>query len=209
MHEDSVRLSASDATQANGKYHLREHQSHNKHLNACKLRLKRFVGEHPEQTFLVYQVPMVVVGSALREAKGILNHIIHSLRTDGFSAEYLGSNLLFISWSAAPRNSLYEVQDYVQHAQMGFPSAERRSRRKNVSHVVPLTAENIERRGPGPPMVITDVERTKARLDREIQKRIQVYDSSDSQLNAVRRKQFDNFTSHEDALQSVVNRNTL
>ena len=67
MEDDSyITLNASDATRANGMYHAREHQSHNKHLNACKLRLQRFIKEHPDQTFLIYQVPMVVVGSALR-----------------------------------------------------------------------------------------------------------------------------------------------
>ena len=210
MEEDShVRFTANDATKANGMFFVREHQSHNKHLNACKLRLKRFISEHPEQTFLVYQVPLVVVGSALREAKAVLNHMIHSLKNDGFSAEYLGSNLLFISWKPAVNNPNNEVKDYVRHAQMGFP-AERRNKHRHHRTVVPLTQENLERqRGPGPPMPVSDVERTKARLDREIQKRMQVYNQQDTEQDALRRSIFANATSHDEALKNVVNRNVL
>lgn len=207
MEEDShVRFTAHDATRANGMFYVREHQSHNKHLNACKLRLKRFISEHPEQTFLVYQVPLVVVGSALREAKAVLNHMIHSLKNDGFSAEYLGSNLLFISWKPAANNPKNEVKDYVRHAQMGFP-AERRNKHRH--RVVPLTQENLERQGPGPPMPVSDVERTKARLDREIQKRMQVYTQQNTEQDALRRSIFENATSHDEALRNVVNRNVL
>ena len=206
--EDShIRFTASDATRANGLYHQREHQSHNKHLNACKVRLKRFIQEHPEQTFLVYQVPMVVVGSALREAKSVLNHMIHSLRNDGFVVEYLGSNLLFISWKAAVANPENEVKDYVRHAQMGFPSEVRRHRSSTT--VVPLTQENLQRRGPGPPVTVSDTERTKARMDREIQKRLEIYDTRNSAVEARRRASYDQATSHEDALRSVVNRTVL
>lgn len=211
MEEDSkIILSASDATKANGMYHVREHQSHNKHVNACKLRLKRFLREHPEQTFLVYQVPLVVVGSALREAKSILNHMIHSLRNDGFSVDYLGSNFLFISWKPATPNT-NEVKDYVQHAQMGFPS-ERRRRRGVVgghSTVVPLTQENLQQRGPGPPVVVSDADRTASRMNREIQRRLKIYDSQNSEASAERRMQFDQATSHQDALRNAVNRAVL
>jgi hypothetical protein len=208
MEEDShVRFTANDATKANGMFFVREHQSHNKHLNACRLRLKRFISQHPEQTFLVYQVPLVVVGSALREAKSVLNHMIHSLRNDGFSAEYLGSNLLFISWKAAANNPKNEVKDYVRHAQMGFPTERRNKHRQRT--IVPLTQENLERRGPGPPLFVSDVERTKARLDREIQKRMQVYNEQNTEQDALRRSIFTNATTHDEALKNVVNRTVL
>lgn len=210
MEEDSyVNFNASDATRANGMYYTREHQSHNKHLNACKLRLQRFIREHPEQTFLVYQVPMVVVGSALREAKSVLNHMIHSLRNDGFSAEYLGSNLLFISWKPATTNPEHEVKDYVKHAQMGFPSEKRSRKHREPPTIVPLTQENLRRSGPGPPINISDTERTKTRMDREIQKRLQVYDTQNSTVDAQRRVAYDRATSHQDALRNVVNRTVL
>jgi hypothetical protein len=205
----NINLTASDATRANGMYYVREHQSHNKHLNACKLRLRRFIKEHPEQTFLVYQVPMVVVGSALREAKSVLNHMIHSLRNDGFSAEYIGSNLIFISWKAAVEKGRDEVKDYVRHAQMGFPS-EKRSRKENKERtIVPLTEENLQRRGPGSPIVVSDTERTRARMDREIQKRLQVYDTHNSTIETQRRSVYDKATSHQDALRNVINRTVL
>jgi len=209
MEEDSyINFNAADATRANGMYYTREHQAHNKHLNACKLRLQRFIKEHPEQTFLVYQVPMVVVGSALREAKSVLNHMIHSLRNDGFSADYLGSNLIFISWKPATINERHEVKDYVTHAQMGFPS-EKRSRKQQPPTVVPLTQENLRRTGPGPPVHVSDTERTKARMDREIQKRLQVYDTQNSAVDAQRRAAYDKATSHQDALRNAVNRTVL
>ena len=208
--EDSyISFSASDATRANGMYHNREHQSHNKHLNGCKMRLKRFIQEHPEQTFLIYQVPMVVVGSALREARSVLNHMIHSLKNDGFSAEYLGSNLLFISWKAAVANPKHAVKDYVSHAQMGFPSERRSRKRQQEPMVVSLTQENLQRTGPGPPANVSDTERTKARRDREIQKRLQVYETQNSAVDAQRRDAYDRTTSHQDALRNVVNRTVL
>lgn len=211
MAEDDsyIKLTALDATRANGMYHQREHQGHNKHLNACKLRLKRFITEHPEQTFLVYQVPMVVVGSALREAKSVLNHMIHSLRGDGFAAEYLGSNLIFISWKAAVANPEHEVQDYVRHAQLGFPSERRARRRNDAPVVVPLTQENLQRSGPGAPVAVSDTERTRARMDREIRKRLQAYDAQSSTSAARRRAVYDRTTSHQDALRKVVNRTVL
>ena len=208
--EDSyLHFTASDATKANGMYYQREHQSHNKHLNACKVRLKRFIMEHPEQTFLVYQVPMVVVGAALREAKSVLNHMIHALRNDGFTAEYLGSNLIFISWKPATSNPNNEVKDYVRHAQMGFP-VERRSRKQHQAPMVlPLTQENLQRTGPGPPVNVSDTERTKVRMEREIQKRLQVYDTQNSKIDAQKRADYNRMTSHEDALRAVVNRTVL
>lgn len=209
MEEDSyIHFNASDATRANGMYYTREHQSHNKHLNACKLRLKRFLQEHPEQTFLIYQVPMVVVGSALREAKSVLNHMIHSLKNDGFSAHYLGSNLIFISWKPAVTNAKHEIKDYVRHAQMGFPS-EKRSQKRQEPTVVPLTQENLRRTGPGAPINVSDTERTKTRIDREIQKRLQVYETQNSAISAQRRASYDKATSHQDALRNVVNRTVL
>ena len=210
MEDDSyINFNASDATRANGMHYTREHQSHNKHLNACKLRLKRFLKEHPEQTFLIYQVPMVVVGSALREAKSVLNHMIHSLRNDGFSAEYLGSNLIFISWKAAVTNSKHEVKDYVRHAQMGFPSERRPRKRHEDPTIVALTQENLRRTGPGSPIDVSDTERTKTRMDREIQKRLQVYETQNSAVDAQRRIAYDKATSHQDALRNVVNRTVL
>ena len=210
MEEDSyINFNASDATRANGMYYTREHQSHNKHLNACKLRLQRFIRDHPEQTFLIYQVPMVVVGSALREAKAVLNHMIHSLRNDGFSVEYLGSNLIFISWKPAAMNKNNEVKDYVRHAQMGFPSEKRPRKQREEPTVVSLTQENLRKTGPGPPMHVSDTERTKARMDREIQKRLQIYDAQDSAVDAQRRASYEKATSHQDALRNVVNRTVL
>lgn len=209
MEDDllDMQFTASDATRANAEHYQKEQQAHNKHLNACKLRLRRFIREQPQQTFLVYQVPIIVIGSALREAKSVINHMIHSLRKDGFSAEYLGSNLLFISWKAARRENV--VNDYVKHAELGFPG----ERRRTATHVIaPLTRENIQRRGPGPAIIMNDTERTKARLDREILKRMQRYEENNSHPYAQRRRHFDNMMSHEDAMRSAVTavtRNTL
>ena len=204
MEEDDMpRLTAADATRANALFFEREHNSHNRHVRACKGRLQRFIRDHPEQTFLVYQVPMVVVGSALREAKSVINHMIHALRADGFDAAYLGSNLIFISWRPATPNPRHAVKDYVRHAQMGFPATRSRTR------VVPLTSENLAKRGPGPPVAVSDVERTKMRMDREISKRLQQYEKDNHNPSAERRRHFDHITSHEDALRSVVNRTTL
>jgi len=154
-------------------------------------------------------VPMVVVGSALREAKSVLNHMIHSLKNDGFSVDYLGSNLIFISWKPAAINSKYEVKDYVRHAQLGFPSEKRSRKHHEAPTIVPLTQENLNRTGPGPPVYVSDTERTKARLDREIQKRLQVYDTQNSAVDARRRAVYDKATSHQDALRNVVNRTVL
>tara|TARA_Y100001936_G_C16086897_1_gene682425 strand:- start:3611 stop:4243 length:633 start_codon:yes stop_codon:yes gene_type:complete len=210
MEEDSlIRFTASDATRANVNFYNREHEAHRKHLNACKLRLKRFITEHPEQTFLVYQVPLVVVGSALREAKAILNHMIHSLKIDGFNAAYLGSNLLFISWKSADPDSRTNVKDYVKHAQLGFPSERKKRSSHRGENVVPLTQENLELRGPGPPLLVSDVERTKERLDREIQKRMQNYNERNTDEEARRRKLYHAATSHNDALRNAVNRRVL
>jgi len=143
----------------------------------------------------------------LREA--VLNHMIHSLRNDGFSTEYLGSNLLFISWKAAVTNPKHEVKDYVRHAQMGFPAERRSSKRHQDPTVVPLTQENLRRTGPGPPLSVSDTVHTKTRMDREIQRRLQVYDTQNSTVDAQRRTAYDKTTSHQDALRNVVNRTVL
>lgn len=210
MSEDNsyIQFTASDATRANGAYYQREYYTNSKHVNACKLRLKRFITDHPEQTFLIYQVPMVVIGSALRDAKTVLNHIIHSLRNDGFCAEYLGSNLLFISWNAAASNDRQKVKDYVEQAQLGF-DPRRRIRRPAAPTVVPLTKENLVRNGPGPPLPVSDNDRIKARMNREIQQRLQIYANDNSSSNLQRRAIYDRVTSHEDAMRNVANRTIL
>ncbi len=198
-----VRFSASDATRAHGMHATREIQSYTKHLNACKVRLKRFISEHPDQTFLVYAVPMIVVGSALRDAKAILNHMIHRLREDGFTAHYLGSNLIFIQWQPSERHDW--PKDYVQGA--AHQRATHQTRASAVGASYPLTQENVqdlERRGPGPPVVVSDQDRVKFRLDNEIKKRLTSYEQNAQHPNAQRRKHFENYTTHQDALRAAV-----
>lgn len=197
--EAPIRLSAADATRANGLHRQREHAAHARHLHACKARLRRFVREHPEQTFIVYQVPLVVVGSALREARSVINHMIHSLRADGFRTEYLGSNLLFISWRSAASDPRYVVQDYVERSLLSPDAAtptthwwaansgggnattattddnsykETRATRGAAPHlVVPPTAGAIWQH-----QQATQTERTRHRMDDEIRRRLRAYD---------------------------------
>ncbi len=205
MEDDSlIRFSASDATREHEVHALRETHSYTKHLNACKTRLRRFIKEHPEQTFLVYAVPMIVVGSALRDAKSIINHIIHRLRKDGFDSHYLGSNLIFIQWNASERHD--GPHDYVT------ASKKRRSVATSNLVTTPLTSDALAaRRGPGPPIIVSDQERTKARLEYEMQRRLSSYEHDTQHPNAQRRKHFENYTSHQDALRAAVapNRTTL
>ena len=116
--------------------------------------------------------------------------------------------LFVISSEALDINERHEVKDYVTHAQMGFPS-EKRSRKQQPPTVVPLTQENLRRTGPGSPIDVSDTERTKTRMDREIQKRLQVYETQNSAVDAQRRIAYDKATSHQDALRNVVNRTVL
>lgn len=206
-----LRFSAMDATRAHAQHMAKEEQGYKRHLHACKLRLKRFIRDHPTQTHLVYQVPMVVVGYALRDAKLVLNHIIHQLRKDGFVAHYLGSNIIFISWEPAAPRAQTKVLDYVQEATMHVqpavyaPSLHARE----APTVVPLSQMHLQRRGPGPSIRVGNHGLTKTRLDRELQKRLAVYESASGHQQSEQRKLFNNFHTHEDAMRAVVARTTL
>jgi hypothetical protein len=202
-----IRFSAADAARRNGEHAEREYHAYRRFTTACKARLQRFITEHPEQTFLVYAVPMVIVGASLKDAKGAINHIIHDLKKEGFDAYYLGENLIFIQWKPAPRGQ-YEVKDYVEGA-----LAPRRSRQ-----VVPPTQQSLQahgqlshrsQRGPGAPIIASDSERYKLRLERELHDRMQSYERDSRHPSAQRRKVFDGVMTHEDAMRAAVSRTTL
>ena len=117
MDQDSVRFTAKEAVSASTSSLQKTYFTYSRFANACRVRLKRFVHEHPEQKFLVYAVPLVLMGGALHEPKVALNHVIHELKRDGFDASYLGENLIFISWMAPVSRTAtvdaYVVPDYV------------------------------------------------------------------------------------------------
>tara|TARA_Y100000992_G_scaffold298539_3_gene263869 strand:+ start:43 stop:633 length:591 start_codon:yes stop_codon:yes gene_type:complete len=189
-NDDHVTFSAADALAASRTHRERQQTQLNRHLHACKLRLKRFITANPDKTWIVYKVPLVVIGSALKEAKTIINSIIHSLRSDGFSVDYLGSNIIFISWKSARHE---RKRDYVNEAILGDHAHRSASRLLSASRhaaaaaatapatgaaghqVMALTAQNLNRLQLPPPLVVSDVDRTRNRLNREIEKRIQMY----------------------------------
>lgn len=205
-----VRFSAHDATRAHGDHVVREYHGYSKFASACKARLRRFSLEHPTQTFLIYSVPMVIAGAALRDARAVINHIIHTLKRDGFDAQYLGSNLIFIQWKRAEDQEKYVVNDYVEDALRGGSAPGGVGSTAMGPVVVPPTRAAIARRGPGQPTIImSDGERHKARMDQDIAARMQNYERDVRHPNAVRRKMFDNHMSHEDAMRAVTARSVL
>ena len=201
-----VRFSAQDATRAHGNHIIREYHGYSRFAAACKARLKRFSIEHPTQTFLIYSVPMVIVGAALRDARLVINHIIHELKKDGFQAQYLGSNLIFIQWKRAEEQKDFVVNDYVEDALRGSSSS---GAVVNTLTIVPPTRAAIARRGPGQPITVSDNERNKLRLDQEVAARMKNYEKDARHPNAMRRKMFDKHMSHEDAMRAVTGRNVL
>lgn len=201
-----VRFSAHDATRAHGDHVVREYYGYSRFAAACKARLKRFSIEHPTQTFLIYSVPMVIVGAALRDARAVINHIIHDLKKDGFDAQYLGSNLIFIQWKRAEEQKEFAVKDYVEHALRGSSVS---GAVVNTPTIVPPTRAAISQRGPGQAIIVSDSERNKKRLDEEIATRMKNYEKDARHPNAMRRKMFDRHMSHEDAMRAVTSRSIL
>ena len=202
-----LRFSARDATRTHGEHVLREFHGYSRFATACKARLKRFATEHPTQTFLIYSVPMVIVGAALRDARAVINHIIHDLKKNGFNAHYLGSNLIFIQWKRAEEQEEYIVQDYIEDAMRGNGAS---GATVNVlPTVVPPTRDAIARRGPGPPVVVSESVQNKLRLNKAIEERQRLYERDSRHPNAIRRRMFDKHMSHEDALRAVTSRNVL
>ena len=51
-------------------------------------------------------------GAALFDPKMAINHVIHCLIRDGFRADYLGENLIFIHWDIKDLPQ-FQVHDYV------------------------------------------------------------------------------------------------
>lgn len=201
-----VRFSAHDATRAHGDHVVREYHGYSRFATACKARLKRFSLEHPTQTFLIYSVPMVIVGAALRDARAVINHIIHDLKKDGFEAQYVGSNLIFIQWKKAEEQEDFVVKDYVEDALRGSSAS---GAVVNTPMIVPPTRAAIAHRGPGQPIGVSDNERNKMRLDQEITARMKNYEKDSRHPNAMRRRMFDKHMSHEDAMRAVTERNVL
>lgn len=213
MEDDSVaRFTASDAMRMNEDRIRREFHGYARFAIACKARLRRFITEHPSQTYLVYAVPAVVVGSALRDARGVINHIIHVLHADGFRANYLGSNLIFISWDAAPIPPQLKVSDHVSAAlNIGpSPAAPTRSSsrvRFDAHHDNAMPGVPVD--GPGPPMILSDTDTYRRRLDAAISNRMSEYERDSRHPNARRRREFNNAFTHTDALRAAVARTRL
>lgn len=195
-----ISISASEATRRNGDFAERSYHAYGHYTAACRTRLKRFIEEHPDQTFLVYSVPMVIVGAALRDARGIINHIVHSLKSDGFDAHYLGDNLIFIQWEKAAQR--HTIEDHVGTALVGASTS---ASLGTLSHRTERARSNDVR----PVVTVSDKDAYAQRLENEMKQRMITYERDARHPNAQRRKSFNNMMSHQDALHAAVTRTSL
>lgn len=160
-----------------------------KFATACKVRLERFVKENPSKTSMVYAVPLVLPGAALFDPKQAINHVIHVLKKDGFGAEYIGENLIFIHWSikALPQ---YQVHDYVASSII-------KSR-----HPLKAVSDAGALQGPGVSHNVNTqrVSHTK-HIDSEIKRRMTYYMDDESSKNM--RKIYSNSTTHDQVLNKM------
>ena len=194
MDHSSVRFTARDAASASASSLQKTYFTYSRFANACRVRLKRFVSEHPEQKFLVYAVPLVLMGGALHEPKIALNHVIHELKRDGFDASYLGENLIFISWMAPVTPTAmdaYIVPDYVSG-----------SVRPGVATVAPSRFSVPS--GPGRPAPPSSKHAYRNFLEQQITEREDEYRASD--VGAETRELYAGAYSHQDAMRNVVGR---
>ena len=182
---------ARELTATNGMHLEREAKKFEKHYDACVTRLKRFAKDHPERTSLLYAVPIVLVGSALRDAKATLNYVVNRLLEAGLDASYVGENLVFIKWEAAvPKGSLTRDHVSVVPRQQVAPS------------------RPVDQSQPPPPMLTSDRLTNVERLDDAIANRLSAYDTNE-ESNDEKRARFNGFYRHEDALRATIGRNVL
>lgn len=118
-----MKFTAKDAAQIGRQSLERSYTTYSKFANACRVRLQRFVTEHPEQKFMIYAIPLVLVGGALHDGRETINHVMHELHRDGFRAAYLGENLIYITW-ATPED-VPKVNDYIAQATTPRPVVSR------------------------------------------------------------------------------------
>lgn len=156
---------------------------------ACKTRLRRFCQEHPSKTSMIYAVPLVLPGAALFDPKQAINHVIHVLKIDGFGAEYIGDNLIFIYWEIQDLPK-YKVHDYVASSMM----------KSKVP--MKMIAPNGNIRGPGDAYQVNrDRINHTNHMDKEISKRMSLYADDDSQK--LIRRVYNNSTTHQKVLNKV------
>jgi hypothetical protein len=187
MDHDIVKFTAKDAAAAARQASERSTFAYSRFSNACRVRLKRFVTDHPNQKFMIYAVPLVLAGGALHDAREAINHVIHDLQRDGFHAQYLGENLIYISWSTPVSNQ--KVNDYVSLATIG--------QNKSETSANPVT-------GPGLPAPVQTNAAYKDFINHEIQRRQQEYTDEDA---SSRRLYTGSFT-HEDAMRKLMHSHT-
>lgn len=184
MDHDTVKFTARDAATVARQANEKSYFAYTRFANACRVRLKRFVTDHPAQKFMIYAVPLVLVGGALHDAREAINHVIHELHRDGFGAQYLGENLIYISWSSTP--STKSVNDYVSQATVG--------QRPPDAHA------NAVLTGPGLPQPVQTNAAYKDFVENEVRRRQQEYTDDDA---STRRLYTGSFT-HEDAMRKLM-----
>lgn len=179
-----MEFNANQASRAGEAAAQRRYYNYSQFASACKSRLKRFVKENPTQTHMIYAVPLVVPGAALFDPKTAINHVIHKLKEDNFNAQYVGENLVYISWKIK-KNKSYEVKDYVGCAVSG-----------NKVQAVEI------KKGPGTPInPVAPQFAHSSHMNKEVERRMKEYsdDSTDQRIRAM----YNGSYTHEDALKGV------
>lgn len=188
MDHDTVKFTARDAATAGRQAGEKSYFMYSRFANACRVRLKRFVTDHPTQKFMIYAVPLVLVGGALHDARDAINHVMHELQRDGFFARYLGENLIYISWS--PATATKHVNDYVYEATIG--------QAKSEPHTIPALS------GPGRPQPVPTNTVYKDFVENEIRRRQQEYTDEYSST----RQLYSGSLTHEDAMRKLMRSHT-
>ena len=192
MDQDSVKFTAKDAAAAASTLVERNYHTYGRFANACRVRLRRFVQENPQQQFMLYKVPLVLMGGALHEPVAALNHIIHQLKRDGFDASSVGENLIFISWyHMADANSRFAVPDYVSTSVK--PTA-----------TPPTVGALSVPTGPGRPQPPQSKYKYKNYINQQISDRQREYEEAD--VGSDTRALYTGAFSHQDAMKGLIGR---
>ena len=167
----------------------KQYYTYMKFAGACKARLKRFCKENPTKTSMVYAVPLVLPGAALFDPRMAINHVIHCLIRDGFKADYLGENLIFIHWDIKDLPQ-FQVHDYVASSLV---------KSKNPLKIISATGAL---QGPGNAYRESSQRIAHSRhMDSEVKRRMDMY--KDSDINKTMRRVYNNSTTHDQVMNRV------